>query len=138
MDSLLDRFDRLLRSWLYPDDDPARRRSEQDPDFQEAWRELDEYLQSGVSRHPGTEERAGWRAGKAADPDDQLRRDYANLEVSFGASLAEVTRSYKTLLKRFHPDRYASDAEKQRLATEITQRINRSYANIKETQRGKP
>lgn len=147
MNSLLDRFERLLHSFLSSDPTPA---PEQDPDFREAWRELDDYLQSGSPRprraHPRADQRADQRtdsrSNQQADPrtgaDDRLRRDYANLEVPFGTQLAEVTRAYRTLLKRYHPDKFASDPEKQRVATEITQRINSSFQNIKETLRRKP
>jgi DnaJ-domain-containing protein 1 len=140
VNSLLDRFERLLHSFLSSDPTPA---PEQDPDFREAWRELDDYLQSGSSpRSRRADRRTDSRSNQQADPragaDDRLRRDYANLEVPFGTQLAEVTRAYRKLLKRYHPDKFASDPEKQRLATEITQRINSSFQNIKETLRGKP
>jgi DnaJ-domain-containing protein 1 len=140
VNSLLDRFERLLHSFLSSDPTPA---PEQDPDFREAWRELDDYLQSGSSpRSRRADRRTDSRSNQQADPragaDDRLRRDYANLEVPFGTQLAEVTRAYRKLLKRYHPDKFASDPEKQRLATEITQRINSSFQNIKKTLRGKP
>ena len=144
MNSLLDRFERLRPSVLSSDPTPA---PEQDPDFREAWRELDDYLQSGGSprprrTHQRADQRTDSRTNRQTDPhagaDDRLRRDYANLEIPFGTQLAEVTRAYKTLLKRYHPDKFASDPEKQRLATEITQRINSSFQNIKESLLSKP
>lgn len=136
MDGLLDRFERMLRSFLSPDSGQAAAPGG-DPDFQEAWRELDEYLQSGVSPRPRYEPGGGDR-GAHTETDEGLRRDYANLEVHFGAPLAEVKRAYKSLLKRYHPDKFATDPEKQRLATEITLRINRSYRNIRDTLQARP
>jgi DnaJ-domain-containing protein 1 len=141
MESLLDRFEKLVRSYLSPggDRDPG---PDQDPDFRDAWRELDEYLAGGGPRprqaHPRPEGRTRRPASPRAGADEQLRRDYANLEIRPGSSLEEATRAYKTLLKRYHPDKFAADPEKQRLATEITQRINSSFRNIKEALAGKP
>lgn len=62
---------------------------------------------------------------------ENLREDYANLEVSFGASFEQVKQSYKKMLRRYHPDRHSMDPEKLKLATEITMKINESYNRIK-------
>jgi DnaJ-domain-containing protein 1 len=63
-----------------------------------------------------------------ADP--ALRRDYATLEVAFAAPFADVRRSYKRLLHKYHPDRFSGDAEKQALANEVTQRLNEAFGRI--------
>ncbi len=73
---------------------------------------------------------AGGRSRQAPQPRSSLRRDYAALEVPFGASLAEVRRSYKRLLHKYHPDRFSRDEEKQALATEVTQRLNEAFRRI--------
>jgi DnaJ-class molecular chaperone len=69
--------------------------------------------------------------------DEALRRDYATLEVSFAAPLSEVRRSYKRLLHKYHPDRFSGDAEKQALATEVTQRLNAAFRRIERRNRPK-
>ncbi len=119
-------------------------RGSRDPDLKEAWEELEEYLRTGRNSprpketagrdrredRPGRASPAGpGGAGKAA-VNEALRPDYANLQVAFGAPFEEVRRSYKRLLQRYHPDRFAGDPEKQRTATLITQRIIDSYRRI--------
>ena len=75
-------------------------------------------------------ERDGVPARPAAD--ESLRRDYANLEVPFGADIEDVRRSYKSLVLRYHPDRFAADPEKQAIALEITKKINESFERVRD------
>lgn len=100
-----------------------------DPDLEEAWKELDEYLRTGRDAPRSSGARGSARPRRA--PDESLRADYANLEVPFGADIEEVKRSYKSLVLRYHPDRFAADPEKQRLALEITKKINQSFERIR-------
>ncbi len=102
-----------------------------DPDLEEAWKELDEYLRTGrdAPKSAGTGARGRARPSRALD--ESLRADYANLEVPFGADIEEVKRSYKSLVLRYHPDRFAADPEKQRLALEITKKVNQSFERIR-------
>ncbi len=103
-----------------------------DPDVSEAWKELDEYLRTGKS---GESRGAGGKrenAGRMHGPrDEDLRQDYANLEVPFGADVGDVIKAYKTLILRYHPDKHSQDPEKQRIATEITKKINESFERIR-------
>lgn len=98
-----------------------------DPDLEQAWKELDEYLRTGRDAPRA----AGARPRAQTAPDDSLRGDYANLEVPFGADIEEVKRSYKSLILRYHPDRFAADPQKQRIALEITKKINQSFERIR-------
>ena len=113
-----------------------------DPDMRRAIEELDEYLESGGfgSERPAGTYGAGGRqhgsagAGGASSPHgsarEALQADYATLEVGFGSPLEEVRKSYKRLLHKYHPDRFSGDAEKQALATEVTQRLNEAFDRI--------
>ena len=62
---------------------------------------------------------------QARDP--QEVEYYANLELPFGANFSEIKKSYRTLIKQYHPDRYHSDPKKQLLAKEITAKLNTAY-----------
>jgi DnaJ-domain-containing protein 1 len=115
----------------------ARTRPAGDPDFQEAWEELDEYMRTGSNRArsnraAGSQERTRSRTPRPVD--ESLRQDYANLEVPFGADIDEVRRSYKRLMLKYHPDKHAGDTEKQKLALEITKKINESFERIRSRQ----
>jgi DnaJ-domain-containing protein 1 len=56
------------------------------------------------------------------------------LGIAYGASPDEITRAYRTQLKRYHPDRVAELGEElQRVAHERTIAIQRAYAALRET-----
>jgi hypothetical protein len=116
-----------------------------DPDVQAAWEELDEYMRTGTNRArtdrggsgAGGRSSGGYRrarTGTPKPPDESLRRDYANLEVPFGASIDVVLSSYKRLMLKYHPDKFAGDPEKQKIALEIAKKINQSFQRIKDHQ----
>lgn len=137
MDGFIDRLAGFLRS-LFSDEErtaggQARGTEEtrfRDPDVQSAWEELDDYMRGGTG-----DATSGRRERESAKPrppvDESLRPDYANLEVPFGADMAKVMKSYKSLILKYHPDKHAGDPEKQKIALDITKRINQSYERIR-------
>ena len=105
-----------------------------DPDLQDAWEELDQYMATGSNDAART--RAGTRAGRQSPPprrpaDESLRPDYANLEVPFGSDIETVRTSYKSLMLKYHPDKHAGDPDRQKIALEITKKINESFERIR-------
>jgi DnaJ-domain-containing protein 1 len=72
---------------------------------------------------------ASERARKSAPP-DELRLAYAALEVPYGADFATVRKSYRALMRKYHPDRHAGSPEKQKTATELAQKLTSAYALI--------
>ena len=61
----------------------------------------------------------------------ELHPDFKTLCVVPGTSLEECKAAYKTLLKKYHPDRFANDDKKQKEATEITSSITSAFTRIK-------
>lgn len=57
----------------------------------------------------------------------KIRQAYARLEVPVGSDWETVRRSYRQLMRRYHPDRHADDPERERLATKIAQNLTVSY-----------
>jgi DnaJ-domain-containing protein 1 len=57
---------------------------------------------------------------------NQEEQYYANLELAPGASFKEIKKSYKRLLKQYHPDKYHND-DRSEYAQQITQRLNEAY-----------
>ena len=55
---------------------------------------------------------------------------YANLEVPYGSNLETVRKSWKRLVRKYHPDLHSADPEKRRVANELTQGLNRAYKEI--------
>ena len=146
MDGFIDRLYELWKSLFGNEGEKERPgaseggdrgRAAGDPDFQEAWEELDEYMRTGSNR-ARSNRAAGSRDGPGPERprpvDESLRQDYANLEVPFGADIDEVRRSYKRLMLKYHPDKHAGDPEKQKLALEITKKINESFERIRSRQ----
>lgn len=52
---------------------------------------------------------------------------YDALEIKSTASFDEIKQAYKKVMKKYHPDRFASDPEKQKYAQQLSQKINEAY-----------
>ena len=75
-------------------------------------------------------QRAGVRGEPIKDPAADRRNWYKTLEVEPGADLKTVRRSYRKLLLKYHPDKFASDPEKQKAATEVTRKLTEAYNGL--------
>ncbi len=60
-------------------------------------------------------------------PDDDIRRAYAALEVPPGSDFQTVRKSYRALMRKYHPDRHTGSPEKVKTATELAQRLTQAY-----------
>lgn len=121
MDRFFDKLGDLLRSIIR--EDPEDNINQRDPDLKAAWEEIDEFLKTGHNRQRS-------RPVKDIPVPEVYKQDFINLEVPPTASLEEVRRSYKKLLRKYHPDRHADNPQKQQMATRITQKLNVSYQRI--------
>lgn len=137
MSEMFNRLGRLARSVI---SDFTR---EPDADFQEAWSELDGFLGTENHSFPGdgsqgrsSSDSAGWQEDLRRKQAEGLARDYANLELKPGAPVDDVRKSYKRLLIKYHPDKFADSPEKQAIATEVTTKLNESYKRIVEILKG--
>lgn len=129
MDAFFNRVERVIRTLLKPGG-PERQRT--DRFYTEAWEELEEYLRTGESggrsANAGASSTGSDRGGDGVRPDPQ---DYRNLELEPGADFETVKRAYRRLMRAYHPDRYADDPERQRVATEISAKLNASFNRIR-------
>lgn len=154
LDGLNDLFDSIYNSVTGSGHDSG------DPLLDQAWQELDSYLKNDrprdkIFRHMDSEfaefdrrygtdspKDGGSKTGSQSShhkqaPEDpllsmarELVRDYHNLEIKPGANADTVKTAYKTMIKQYHPDRFANNPEKQQTATIITSKLNQSYARI--------
>ena len=143
MDQIFDRLGNLLRSLFQEEDAPrteGARRASGDPDLETAWEELDEFLRTGENRAGSDSRQSYGRAssssyrpstGPSPGLPEEIRRDYANLEVPVTADMETVRKAYHKLIRQYHPDHFAANPKKLKDATEITQKINQSYQRIK-------
>lgn len=83
-------------------------------------------------------EEARARGGGGGSHGRPTERDIENwhrtLEVPVGADFETIRKSYRRLMAKYHPDKYASDPEKYAAATEVTRKITGAYNGLKELQ----
>jgi DnaJ-domain-containing protein 1 len=69
------------------------------------------------------------RKSTATSQDARLASYYRMLELPYGAPLYNVKASYKRLMKKYHPDKYQSDEQRQ-TATELVKKLNEAYSEL--------
>lgn len=57
---------------------------------------------------------------------------HRTLEVPVGADFDTIRKSYRRLIAKYHPDKYASDPDKYAAATEVTRKITGAYNGLKD------
>jgi DnaJ-domain-containing protein 1 len=67
---------------------------------------------------------------RTAAGDEAIRRAYAALEVPAGSDLEAVKRSYRRLMRKYHPDLNAGSPERQKAATDLAQRLTEAYKTL--------
>ncbi len=67
---------------------------------------------------------------RTAAADEALRRAYAALEVPAGSDFETVKRSYRRLMRKYHPDLNTGSREKQAAATDLAQRLTEAYKTL--------
>lgn len=104
---------------------------------QEAWREVEEAM-----RNPGRYRTAGRRPPRTSQRYEQARRRpstggadlarlYAQLECPQGADLNTVRKHYRQMMRKYHPDLHSGSDDKQRLATELSQKLTQAYNDLR-------
>lgn len=61
---------------------------------------------------------------------DPIARAYAALEVPPGSDFETVRKAYRTMMRKYHPDRHASSPEKQKAANEVAQKLTEAYETL--------
>jgi hypothetical protein len=67
---------------------------------------------------------------RTASGDDAIRKAYASLEVPAGSDFETVKRSYRRLMRKYHPDLHGGAPDKHRAATDLTQRLTQAYKTL--------
>ena len=146
MVDFLGRLANVLRGIVTDDQTNSKRawdrgRSSGDPDLDQAWEELDDFLSEGrespdadSAADGGQRASTGQSLPRGPAVSAKTERAYATLAVPVGAGASEVRAAYKKLMRQHHPDRFAGDAEKSREAA----RINAAYEHIAALTRCRP
>jgi DnaJ-domain-containing protein 1 len=64
---------------------------------------------------------------RTAAGDSAIRKAYAALEVQPGSDFETIRKSYRRLMRKYHPDLHRGSPEAQRAATDLAQRLTESY-----------
>ena len=129
MDQIFDRLGNLLKSVFQEGDrETADSDSFGDPDMQQAWAELDDFMNQ---EPPKGRENTSFGTPETGTLPAEIREAYEVLGVSTAANNAEIGKGYKSMLLKHHPDRFATDPKKMAEATERTKRINNAFNLIK-------
>jgi DnaJ-domain-containing protein 1 len=78
-------------------------------------------------------EEARARGGSSSS---EIEAWHRTLEVEVGADFAIIRKSYRRLLTKYHPDKYAGDPDKYAAATEVTRKITMAYNGLKSLREG--
>ena len=62
----------------------------------------------------------------------RLLEDFKTLGFASPADFSSCKKRYKNLLQKYHPDKYASSAEEQKKAADITIKIHNAFKNIEQ------
>lgn len=96
-------------------------------------REEAEDAAQGRHRYPDPPPRSShWEAPRrrTAAGDEAIRKAYAALEVPQGSDFETVRRSFRRLMRKYHPDLHGGAPDKQRAATDLTQRLTEAYKTL--------
>jgi DnaJ-domain-containing protein 1 len=135
---IFERLEDVIKSYLNNDGGrPFPSGQSGDSDLNAAYEELDEFLNTGKSSAGGFRTTGSPAGNTASDnrsaakpPPEELRGDFAELGVPFGAQAGECKTAYKQLLKKHHPDRHAGHPGNMQKATEKSARVNAAFDRI--------
>jgi DnaJ-domain-containing protein 1 len=67
---------------------------------------------------------------RTAAGDGAIRNAYVTLEVPAGSDFETVRKSYRNLMRKYHPDLHGGTPEKHRAATDRTQKLTEAYKTL--------
>jgi hypothetical protein len=96
-------------------------------------KELDERTRAAEARASSGRERTQTPPRPPPTPPsagDAIARAYAALEVPAGSDFETVRKAYRTLMRKYHPDRHTATPEKQKAANELAQKLTDAYKTL--------
>jgi COMPASS component SWD3 len=74
---------------------------------------------------------SGSKAGMETVSDRDIEKFYQTLELPMNSSQAEVKAAYRSLARKYHPDRFTGDPSKLKASEEYCKRLNVAYDFLK-------
>jgi DnaJ-domain-containing protein 1 len=83
---------------------------------------------------PRAQERKRWAPPPSMPSlgEKRLRELYAQLEVPYGASFEEVKKSFRRLMRKYHPDLHVGNPQKHKTATQLTMSLTQAYNELEQ------
>ena len=107
----------------------------------EDWDEVERAVSDGGGRYRRTGRRptgayrratgGPTRRGATAGRDPRLAQLYAQLECPYGSDVTTVRKHYRAMMRKYHPDMHSGSPEKQRIATDLSQRLTMAYNELR-------
>ena len=98
---------------------------------EQAWERAFEEARARGDGSDGFDGSSGGRPSAA-----QIEGWYRTLEVPADADFPTIRKSYRRLLGKYHPDKYAGDPDKYAAATEVARKITMAYNGLKRMREG--
>ena len=106
---------------------------------------VDRVLEMLRAHFPGFEPDGEWARPPRSEPateswdrprdhretDPVLARCYAELGIPYGADFKQVRQTWRRLMREHHPDVQGEDPDRQRASTELAQRLNEAFGEIR-------
>ncbi|MDB4970784.1 MAG: heat shock protein DnaJ domain protein, partial [Myxococcales bacterium] len=76
--------------------------------------------------------RAPSSSGFPSLAEKRLRELYAQLETPYGAPFDEVKKSFRRLMRKYHPDLHVANPAKHKTATQLTMSLTQAYNELEQ------
>jgi hypothetical protein len=97
-------------------------------------RRLDKELQDRTARAERASHSSAGRERPRTNPTpsgvDPIAKAYAALEIPNGSDFETVRKSYRALMRKYHPDRHTATPDKQKAANELAQKLTDAYKTL--------
>lgn len=84
---------------------------------------------TGATSSSNTSSSSGGRS-RTSGADAQVAEWYRTLNLAPGADFAEIKASYRSLMRKYHPDMHAGNPAKQKAANELSMKVTAAYNGL--------
>jgi curved DNA-binding protein CbpA len=70
------------------------------------------------------------RPPRAGSTEAKVAEWYKVLDLQVGAEMPQIKSSYRSLMRKYHPDMHAGNPQKQKAATELSMRVTTAYNSL--------
>jgi DnaJ-domain-containing protein 1 len=86
--------------------------------------------QSSSSSGSSSSSSGSARPPRAGSTEAKVAEWYKVLDLQVGADMGQIKTSYRSLMRKYHPDMHAGNPQKQKAATELSMRVTTAYNSL--------